>query len=172
MILVEADSSEEWDSRTDWASLAERAVRAAVAASSHAALIGSAITVEISVKFAGNSEVRTLNEAWRGKDGATNVLSFPMVEAGQLAKLARAAGGEAMLGDVVLAHGVCEAEADEKAVGIDTHAAHLIVHGTLHLLGYDHERSEDEADAMEKVEREALAGIGIADPYAVSEVEG
>jgi probable rRNA maturation factor len=76
-----------------------------------------------------------------------------------------------LLGDVVLAHGVCAAEAADKGVAVETHAAHLIVHGTLHLLGYDHDTGEADAERMEHVEREALAAIGIADPYAVTEVQ-
>ncbi|MEA3046625.1 MAG: putative rRNA maturation factor, partial [Sphingomonadales bacterium] len=119
---------------------------------------------EVSVKFTSVDEVRALNAAWRGKDSATNVLSFPMAdEAGP--------ADAQLLGDVVLAYGVCAAEAAEKAVPIETHAAHLVVHGTLHLLGYDHETSDAEADEMEDAERRALASIGIADPYHVTEVE-
>jgi probable rRNA maturation factor len=76
-----------------------------------------------------------------------------------------------MLGDIVLASGVCSREAAEKEVGIETHATHLVVHGTLHLLGYDHETSDADAEAMEEIERRALASLGIADPYQVTEVE-
>jgi probable rRNA maturation factor len=165
VILVEADSSDEWDSRTDWAALAGRAVRAAVAGSRHAMLAEAGIAVEVSVRFTGDEEVRRLNADYRGKDKPTNVLSFPMIEAGLLDPLADAAGGEVLLGDVVLARGVCAAEAEEKGVAVADHAAHLVVHGMLHLLGYDHEQGEEEAEAMEKVEREALAALGIADPY-------
>jgi probable rRNA maturation factor len=77
--------------------------------------------------------------------------------------------GETLLGDIVLAHGVCAREAKEKNVTMEAHAIHLIVHGTLHLLGYDHELGEAEAEAMEEIERVALAGLGIDDPYAVRE---
>ena len=160
MILVEADVSEEWDSRTDWAALARSAVHAAVAHSRHADLSDS----EVSVKFTSDEEVRALNAQWRGKDKPTNVLSFPMAEESELA-------GAQLLGDVVLAHGVCAAEAADRQVPIETHAAHLVVHGTLHLLGYDHETSEADAEEMEQVERRALAAIGIADPYHVTEVQ-
>jgi probable rRNA maturation factor len=109
--------------------------------------------------------VRALNAAWRGKDKPTNVLSFPMVEPDRLGR-----PGETMLGDIVLAHGICAAEAAEKGVAIETHASHLVVHGALHLLGYDHETTDADADAMEETERRALASIGIADPYRVTEV--
>ncbi|HEX8482827.1 MAG TPA: rRNA maturation RNase YbeY [Allosphingosinicella sp.] len=165
MILVEADVSEEWDSSTDWAQLALAAVRAAVAQSDVRGLLDGGPAAEVSVKFTSDDEVRSLNADWRGKDKATNVLSFPMIEPDQLASLARAADGEALLGDIVLAHGICSAEAVAKGVATCTHAAHLVVHGTLHLLGLDHETGEGEAEAMEAAERRALAGLGIADPY-------
>jgi probable rRNA maturation factor len=170
VIRIETDSSDDWDSRTDWAAIAERSALAAVAASRHARLADAAITVEISVKFTGDEEVRSLNASFRGKDKPTNVLSFPMLDADLLGALATAAGGEVLLGDIVLAHGVCAAEAEAKGVASADHAAHLVVHGTLHLLGYDHETGEAEAEAMEALERKALAVLGVADPYP-SEVE-
>ena len=157
-ILVESDVSEEWDSSTGWAQLAERAVRAAAAHSDYPALADT----EVSVKFTSDAEVRALNAAWRGKDKATNVLSFPMAEAPE---------GAPMLGDIVLAEGVCAREAAEKNVPVETHATHLVVHGMLHLLGYDHETGDAEAEEMEAIERKALASLGIADPYHVNEVD-
>jgi probable rRNA maturation factor len=160
MIGVETDVSGEWDSRLDWPALARSAVHAAVAHSRHADLSDS----EVSVKFTSDEEVRALNAQWRGKDRPTNVLSFPMAEESELA-------AAQLLGDVVLAYGVCAAEAADRQVPIETHAAHLVVHGTLHLLGYDHETSEADAEEMEQVERRALAAIGIADPYHVTEVQ-
>ena len=159
-IAVESDVSDEWDSSTDWAALARRAVHAAVAQSRHRELRDS----EVSVKFTSDEEVRALNSNWRGKDKATNVLSFPMAGESDLA-------GAPLLGDIVLAHGVCAAEAAAKSVPIATHAAHLLVHGALHLLGYDHETGEADAEEMEEIERRALAAIGIADPYQVTEVQ-
>ena len=159
MILVETDVSEEWDSRINWPGLARSSVHAAVAHSRHAGLSDN----EISVKFTSDEEVRALNAKWRGKDKPTNVLSFPMAEKSELASAQ-------LLGDVVLAYGVCAAEAADKSVPIETHAAHLVVHGTLHLLGYDHEASDD-AEEMEEAERRALAALGIADPYQVTEVQ-
>jgi probable rRNA maturation factor len=160
MIGVETDISGAWDSRTDWASLARRSVRAAVAHSRHPALSDN----EVSVKFTSDDEVRSLNATWRGKDRATNVLSFPMAEEAELASAQ-------LLGDIVLAHGICAAEAADRKVALETHAAHLVVHGTLHLLGYDHETSDEDAEEMEQAERQALASIGIADPYKVTEVQ-
>jgi probable rRNA maturation factor len=165
MILVEGDQSGDWDSSTDWDTLAERSVRAAVVASNLPRLVDSPIGIEVSVRFTDDEEVRALNAEWRGKDKPTNVLSFPMLEPELLGALARGGEGEALLGDIVLAAGVCAREAAEKAVSMGDHAAHLVVHGTLHLLGYDHEDGDEEAEAMEKVERDALASLGIADPY-------
>jgi len=165
MILVEADQSEEWDSKSDWTALAERGVRAAIAASNLPGLIDSPIDVEVSVRFAGDQEVRLLNAQWRGKDKSTNVLSFPMIEAPLLGAIAAGGEGEALLGDIVLAFGTCAREAAEKDISIEDHAAHLVVHGMLHLLGYDHEEGDEEAEAMESVERQALASLGIKDPY-------
>jgi probable rRNA maturation factor len=160
MIGVETDVSSEWDSRIDWPALARSAVHAAVRQSRHPSLSGN----EVSVKFTSDEEVRALNRTWRGQDRPTNVLSFPMAAENELADAP-------MLGDVVLAHGVCAAEATDKDVAIEIHAAHLVVHGTLHLLGYDHETSDADAEEMEEVERRALASIGIADPYRVTEVQ-
>jgi probable rRNA maturation factor len=165
VIRVESDASGDWDSSIAWTELAAEAVPAAVAGSRHAGLIESGLCVEISVKFTDDNEVGSLNAAYRGKDKPTNVLSFPMFEAELLESLVMADGGEVLLGDIVLAAGVCTAEAGEKGISVRDHAAHLVVHGTLHLLGYDHEQGEEEAEAMERVEREALAVIGIADPY-------
>ena len=163
MILVESDVSGEWDSKTAWDALAERAVRAAFAASDWADLVAAPLCVEGSVKFPGDDEVRALNNEWRGKDKPTNVLSFPLAEADDL-QSATSPGPELMLGDIVLARGVCAAEAEEKGVALNDHAAHLIVHGTLHLLGYDHMDDGAAAD-MEAREVRALARLGIADPY-------
>jgi probable rRNA maturation factor len=157
-ILVDSDVSEDWDSKTDWPGLAERAVLAALAHSDYPDLAGT----EVSVKFTSDDEVRALNAAWRGKDKATNVLSFPMADEPENAP---------MLGDIVLAAGVCAREADAKNVTVETHATHLVVHGALHLLGYDHETGDKDAEAMEAIERKALASLGIADPYHVNEVE-
>lgn len=171
MILVEADSGEEWDSKTDWEGLARDACRAAVAKSRHAMLNDIPCPVEVSVKFTDDAEVRALNAAYRAKDKATNVLSFPMVEADLLPAMTSCGGGEILLGDIVLAQGVCAAEAADKQIPVPTHASHLVVHGMLHLLGYDHEDGDAEAEAMEAIERSALATLGIADPYAFNEVQ-
>ncbi len=164
---VEADA--EWDSSTDWARLAEAAALAAIAESRFPSLANGLRNVELSVRLTDDEAVRALNAQWRGKDKATNVLSFPLSDAEELASFDNAAEGpELMLGDIVLARGVCVAEAADKALPIDAHAAHLLVHGTLHLLGYDH-GDNGAAEDMEAREVRALARLGIADPYALEE---
>ena len=163
-IAVEAD--EEWDS-SSWDRLVRDAAEAAIAESAFPQLTASARAVELSVRLTSDSEVQALNSAWRGKDKPTNVLSFPQLEPEQLGRIADQ-GPEVILGDLVLAHGVCAREAAEKAVPLEDHAAHLVVHGTLHLLGYDH-GDDAAAEAMEQREVRALARLGIADPYAGDE---
>jgi probable rRNA maturation factor len=160
-IAIEADG--EWDSSTGWDELARSAATAAIAESAFPQLSSSKRPVELSVRLASDEEVRALNAEWRGKDKPTNVLSFPMAGPEALAEAAEP-GPELMLGDIILARGVCEAEAADKAISIEEHAAHLMVHGTLHLLGYDHIDGAAAAD-MEAREVRALARMGITDPY-------
>ena len=160
-IAIDADA--EWDSSKDWAKLARSAATAAIAESAFPQLGQGERLVELSVRLTGDDEVHALNSEWRGKDKPTNVLSFPMAEEEELAA-ATEPGPELLLGDIVLARGVCEAEADEKEIPLERHAAHLMVHGTLHLLGHDH-MDDDSAADMEAREVRALARLGIADPY-------
>lgn len=157
-----------WGDAADWEAIAQTAVLAAFNGSPHGDLVNRSVSIEVSVRFADDDEVHQLNASYRGKDRPTNVLSFPMVQADLLAGLANSDDGEVLLGDIILAHGVCIREAEEKAVTPETHASHLIVHGTLHLLGFDH-MNDAEAEAMEDLERAVLGSIGIADPYAVEE---
>ncbi|RST31696.1 rRNA maturation RNase YbeY [Sphingomonas ginkgonis] len=164
---IALDADEEWDSSTDWARLADAAARSAILESAFPQLAAAARSVEISVRLTSDAEVRVLNAEWRGKDKPTNVLSFPMLEEDELNQ-AMVAGPELLLGDLVLARGVCESEAADKGVAVATHATHLMVHGTLHLLGYDH-GDDDEAEDMEAREVRALARLGIADPYQVND---
>jgi probable rRNA maturation factor len=153
----------------DWTALATHAARAAIERTPHGPLLDAAATVEISVRLTDDDEVHTLNRQYRQKDKPTNVLSFPMVQPDLLETVSQNSDdGELLLGDIVLAHGVCVAEAVERGVSEAAHATHLIVHGTLHLLGYDH-MDDDEADAMEAIERDALASLGLADPYLIRE---
>ena len=158
-----------WDDTTDWEALATRAVMAAIARTPQAAWQNHSVQIEVAVRLTGDDEVQTLNRQYRDKDKPTNVLSFPMVQPDLLDTVTQGSDdGEVLLGDIVLAYGVCAAEAAEKGVSIADHATHLIVHGTLHLLGHDH-GSDSEAEAMEGLERAALAGLGIADPYLIRE---
>lgn len=105
------------------------------------------------VLLTDDASVRDLNARFRGKDSPTNVLSFPAPP-----------NPERHLGDVALAYGVCAREATEQGKSLRHHLQHLVVHGVLHLLGYDH-MSDDEAEAMEGLERIVLAGLGAPDPY-------
>jgi probable rRNA maturation factor len=167
VLLAECDVSEEWDSKIDWTALAQSCASAALAQTDYSELVGSGLPVELSVKFADDVEVRALNREYRGKDKPTNVLSFPMASPDSLSAAAAGDDIEILLGDVVLAHETCEREAAERGIAVQDHAAHLLVHGTLHLLGYDHETGDEDAEAMEAVERRALASLGIADPYSL-----
>ena len=114
--------------------------------------------------FTSDEEIQTLNAEWRHKDKATNVLSFPMLEREDLLDLSPS-GPPEMLGDIALAFETCAREAAEKGIAVEHHASHLIVHGLLHLAGYDHETSDEDAEAMEALETKALAVMGLADPY-------
>jgi probable rRNA maturation factor len=163
MLEIDIEADEEWDSSTDWSLLVRRAAEAAVAESAFPQLSQSERPVELSVRLTGDEEVCALNFEWRGKGKPTNVLSFPLAGEDEFVN-ATVAGPELLLGDIVLAHGVCEREAAEKDIPVERHAAHLLVHGTLHLLGYDH-HGEDQAVDMEHREVRALARLGIADPY-------
>jgi len=117
---------------------------------------------EVAVALSSDEEVRRLNATWRDKDTPTNVLSFPA------ANEAAPHGDVRMLGDVVLAFETVRAEARASALVLSDHAAHLVVHGVLHLLGHDHENDAD-ARRMETLERQILTGLGVADPYAVAD---
>ena len=153
MLEIALEADEEWDSSRPWEELVRDAAQAAIAESAYPELTASDRPVELSVRLTGDAEVRALNAEWRGKDKATNVLSFPLSEADDL-KQAKLAGPELLLGDIVLARGVCEAEAGDKGVSVEQHAAHLLVHGTLHLLGYDH---HDDSEAEDMAGRRARA---------------
>ena len=149
---------------TDWELLAQRAVVAAITHSPYAAFAVDQALYEIAVKLTSDEEVHQLNRAYRDKDKPTNVLSFPLVQSDLLETTANTDDGEVLLGDIVLAEGVCAAEAAEKGISIADHATHLIVHGTFHLLGYDH-MEDAEAEAMEALETQSLLSLGISDPY-------
>ena len=172
MSQIELSREDPWPPEadgTDWAALATRAARAAIERTPHGELLTTPAAIEISVRLTSDAEVHTLNRQYRGKDKPTNVLSFPMVQPDLIDTVDQNSDdGEVLLGDIVLAHGVCVAEAAERGIAVADHATHLLVHGTLHLLGYDHQEDE-EADGMEAIERDALASLGLADPYQIRE---
>ena len=163
MLDVAIDADAEWDSSTDWATLARKAAESAIAESAFPQLATGPRAVEISVRLTGDEEVRALNEQWRGKDRPTNVLSFPMIARDDLLAM-KPDGGPEMLGDIALAYETCCREAEAKGVPLDHHAAHLLLHGLLHLAGHDHQ-ADGEAETMEALETKALALMKIADPY-------
>ena len=143
-----------------WEALAERAAQAA--GEGEPMLANPRLIV--SLLFTSDAEVHMLNSEWRERDKPTNVLSFPMLERAELEDLS-AEGPPVMLGDIALAHATCAREAAEKGVALEAHAAHLIVHGLLHLAGHDHVDSDAQAEQMEALETAILAKLGIADPY-------
>jgi probable rRNA maturation factor len=165
MLSVETHTATPWLDALDWDVRAGEAAAAALALTPYASLVAAAPLVEVSVRLTDDAEVHTLNRDFRGKDKPTNVLSFPQVQGDLLEGLANSDDGEILLGDIVLARETCALEAEEKGISIVDHATHLIVHGTLHLVGYDH-MDDVSAAAMEALEVKALASLGIANPYA------
>jgi len=159
-ILVVAEC---WQAEPDSEAVIQRAVTAA------AELVNAELgEAELAVMLTDDSGIRTLNNNWRGIDKPTNVLSFPA--------LPPTGGGGAddaprMLGDIAIAYETTRREADDEQKPFDHHLSHLAVHGFLHLIGYDHEKDTD-AEAMEDMEREILAALGIPDPYADRERMG
>jgi len=117
-----------------------------------------------SLLFTSDEEIHALNREWRDRDKPTNVLSFPMMERVELLAL-DSKGPPAMLGDIAVAHETCAREAAEKGVSVEHHVTHLLIHGLLHLAGYDHEISDKDAEKMEALEVKALALLDISNPY-------
>jgi probable rRNA maturation factor len=152
-VLVVADG---WQSEPDAEAVIQRAIAAA-------AEIADADTgeAELAVMLTDDAGIRTLNNNWRGIDKPTNVLSFPA-----LPPTGPPGPDDAprMLGDIAIAFETTRAEADDEQKPFDHHLSHLAVHGFLHLIGYDHEE-DDDAEAMEALETEILAQLGIPDPY-------
>ena len=167
MLEISLAGSEYWPVGIDWDLLARRSVEAAFAQTAFGELRSKPVIAEISIKLSNDTEVQKLNAAYRQKDKPTNVLSFPMVQQDLLETLDLGDDGEVLLGDIILAQETCKREADEKGVTFSDHASHLIIHGTLHLLGYDH-IIEFEAEEMEAIEVRALGALGIQNPYADS----
>ena len=168
--MIQLDIDVEGWPEGEWEELATRTVDATIAVAPELAnrrLVASLL-------FTVDEEIHALNREWRGKDKPTNVLSFPMLARKELLALAPDGPPEMLghaLGDLALAHETCAREAAEKGIPLDHHAAHLLVHGLLHLAGHDHEISTADAEAMEALEIEALAKMHIADPYGVDPSE-
>jgi probable rRNA maturation factor len=148
-----AVNAEGWPENLE--AVAETAIREALK-QSEAKVTG---VTEVSVVLTDDAEQRELNRQWRGLDKSTNVLSFPQIE-----PFAPVSG---LLGDITLARETVAKEAEEMDISFEAHFTHLVVHGFLHLLGYDHIEEED-AEEMEGLETDILATLGIADPYADS----
>ncbi len=145
----------------DWASEAALQALAGRAIGAAASMIGLEPDEggAVSLLFTGDAEIQVLNREWRGKDKPTNVLSFPAPDM-------LAPGGEMQpLGDIIVAYETVAREAAEEGKQFDHHLTHLIVHGFLHIMGYDHE-TEEEAEEMEELERKTLQTLAIRDPYA------
>lgn len=125
------------------------------------------VPADLYVELVSDDRSQELNRDYRGKDKPTNILSFPGVEPEELQDMidfAKAGGPPLPLGDLIIADCVVVREAAEQNKPVDHHFAHLLVHGVLHLLGYDH-IEEDEAEKMETLERHILSGLDIPDPY-------
>lgn len=146
------------------ATIAERAARAALSA-----VRRDPEFHEIGLLACDDARIAALNADFRGKPKPTNVLSWPAFD-GPVPEEPPGLPGEGPLfiGDVALAYETCLREAEEAGIPLADHAAHLVVHGTLHLLGHDH-ADDDEAETMEAIETKALASMGIADPYSREE---
>jgi probable rRNA maturation factor len=153
-VLAVADC---WQGEPDAEAVIHRAI--AAAAELVDADLGEA---ELAVMLTDDAGIRTLNANWRGIDKPTNVLSFPAL---QSTTGSSRDGAPRMLGDIAIAFETTRREADDEQTPFDHHLSHLAVHGFLHLIGYDHEQ-DDDAEAMETLETEILAQLGIPDPYA------
>ena len=151
MIRFEIERNEPWPP-------ASEALPGAAAAALGGLDLPEPLFGEVSVLFADDEAVRALNRDWRGKDSATNVLSFPAEPVPGLPE------EHQPLGDLALAWGTCRAEAEARGVPVLDHAAHLLLHGLLHLVGYDH-RNGAEAREMEALEARAMQALGLHAPY-------
>jgi len=159
----------DWEAAvTDVEMLVEAAAHAAFEAAERPEILGKA-PAEMSLVLADDALVQTLNRDYRDKDKPTNVLSFALLDDLDDTDdtLARDEGMPILIGDVILAFETVQREAREQGKSIKDHLTHLVIHGVLHLLGYDHQ-SDPDADRMEKLETSILARLGIADPYSAN----
>ncbi|WP_373504973.1 rRNA maturation RNase YbeY [Aestuariivirga sp.] len=145
---------EAWSALPDLEHLSRAAVAAGLTGAG-----AKAEGIEVALLFTDDKAIAEINAEWRGKDAPTNVLSFPAP-----ADIPIPAGETRPLGDVVLAYGVVAREAADQGKTLRDHTTHLILHGVLHLLGYDHE-DDEEAEEMERLEAGILKGLGISNPY-------
>jgi probable rRNA maturation factor len=154
-VLVVADC---WAAEADADAVIHRAIEAA------SAMVDSDTSdAELAIMLTDDAGIRTLNQNWRGIDKPTNVLSFPALQPPE--GVDEPDDMPRMLGDIAIAYETTRREAGEEEKSFSNHLSHLAIHGFLHLVGYDHEK-DDEAEEMEALEREILATLGIADPYA------
>jgi probable rRNA maturation factor len=119
----------------------------------------------VSILFTDDAEMQALNRQWRGLDKATDVLAFPSTPAPPVRAAAGAPASPPLLGDLAVGYGVAFGDAETMGKAVDAHIAHLLAHGFLHLVGYDH-MTDEEADRMEGLETSILSALGWADPYA------
>ena len=148
-IVVDADC---WAGEPDAEAIVQRAIASAAAKTGVSTSGG-----EVAIMLTDDAAIRTLNRDWRALDKPTNVLSFPAAEQG-------GGDGPRMLGDIAIAYETVRREASDEGKTFANHLSHLAIHGFLHLIGHDHE-NDDEAEAMESLERDILAALGIPDPY-------
>jgi len=165
MLDIETSVADMWGNASDWSALSRSCAETAVRLSPHAHFADHSVSFALSIKFSDDAEVQALNRDYRNKDKPTNVLSFPMVQPDLLSSLSNSDDGEVLLGDIILAYETCVREAEEKGITVEAHARHLVIHGTLHILGFDHGH-DDEARVMENLEIKALASMGLANPYS------
>jgi probable rRNA maturation factor len=152
------ETSRRWRGALPARAIAREAIAATLSESGRKLRRGA----EVCVHLVGDTDIQALNKQWRGRDAATNVLSFPAAAPAEI-------GAARLLGDIFVAFDTVGREAEDEGKPLADHFRHLVVHGFLHLLGFDHE-ADARAEAMEALEVRILAGLGVADPYALREL--
>ena len=152
--LVECDA---WSRHEGFEPLASEVIAKAVATLKRKLMPQA----EVSLLLCDDARIRGINREWRGLDKPTNVLSFPAAPPAMLAK-------SPAVGDIAIAYETVAREAQEEAKSFRDHYMHMVLHGFLHLIGYDHE-TDEEADEMEALETSILGQLGVADPYAMTD---
>lgn len=164
MIEIDLIKGQDWADEDHWHNLSMQSILSAIKHSDYKYLMELDHNISISISLSDNDEVHALNHHYRQKDKPTNILSFPMLERAELANIANSEIPEIMLGDLILSYQICVQEAQTKKISLSDHFQHLIVHGILHLLGYDHIEEED-AETMQSIEICAMHYMGIDNPY-------